>query len=95
MDKVKELLNKTAEKLSSVKEELEKDFSGFGTAIGGGTDAKPTIKPTKDTSADIRSKSGWFGQCEDTKENVSLSKNGQWSIDEIKEDGKEKKDKKE
>jgi len=94
-DKIDKILSKSENALNEIKEKLAKDFSSFGTAIGGGTKENPTIKPTSSTSQDVRdstsggSKGSWFGMSEDSKkEKLNYFDNGQWEMSEIKEDGK-------
>jgi len=84
-DKLNEVLEKSIEELNK----LKKGFEGFGTAIGGGTTENPTIKPTTETSQEVRDNTSgggigsWFGMSEkkdDDKEKVDYFKNGQWEI---------------
>ena len=87
-NKIKEILKKSTETLERVKEELAKNFEGFGAAIGGGTTESPTIKPSSATS---HAGGSWFGQSEKSNEKVDYFDNGQWNIsEEIKDDGKSK-----
>lgn len=73
---------------------LKKDFSSFGSVIGGGTKESPTIAPTSSTSQDVRDNTSgggigsWFGMSEDTKEKLSYFDNGQWKIEEVKDNGR-------
>lgn len=87
-EKMSTILEKTAEVLDTIKERLAKDFSSFGSVIGGGTKEAPTIKPSESTSQDVRESGGssWFGMSEDAKkEKINHFDNGQWNIEEMED----------